>query len=91
VPALRYVVADVFTDRPLAGNPVADFTDARDIPEELLVEPCLFLMRRVHQPERNVCLAQALDVSLLLRQRGVGSFALNKRLTRGLKLGVPPR
>ncbi|MGB2876318.1 MAG: PhzF family phenazine biosynthesis protein [Gaiellaceae bacterium] len=26
---LRYVVADVFTDTPLAGNPVAVFTDAR--------------------------------------------------------------
>jgi trans-2,3-dihydro-3-hydroxyanthranilate isomerase len=32
----RYVVADVFTDRPLAGNQVAVFTDAREIPEELL-------------------------------------------------------
>ena len=34
--AFRYVVADVFTDRPLEGNQVAVFTDARDIPEELL-------------------------------------------------------
>jgi trans-2,3-dihydro-3-hydroxyanthranilate isomerase len=33
---LRYVVADVFTDVPLAGNPVAVFTDAREIPEERL-------------------------------------------------------
>jgi trans-2,3-dihydro-3-hydroxyanthranilate isomerase len=32
----RYVVADVFTDVPLAGNPVAVFTDARGIPEERL-------------------------------------------------------
>jgi trans-2,3-dihydro-3-hydroxyanthranilate isomerase len=29
VRAFRYVVADVFTDTPLAGNPVAVFTDAR--------------------------------------------------------------
>ncbi|HSK17276.1 MAG TPA: PhzF family phenazine biosynthesis protein [Gaiellaceae bacterium] len=29
----RYVVADVFTDRPLAGNQLAVFTDAREIPE----------------------------------------------------------
>src|SRR5918996_5333134 len=29
----RYVVADVFTDRPLTGNQLAVFTDARDIPE----------------------------------------------------------
>ena len=32
----RYVVADVFTDKPLAGNQLAVFTDARDIPDELL-------------------------------------------------------
>jgi trans-2,3-dihydro-3-hydroxyanthranilate isomerase len=36
VAAFRYVVADVFTDVPLAGNPVAVFTDAREIPEERL-------------------------------------------------------
>lgn len=32
----RYVIADVFTDTPLAGNQVAVFTDAREIPEESL-------------------------------------------------------
>jgi trans-2,3-dihydro-3-hydroxyanthranilate isomerase len=32
----RYVVADVFTDRPLEGNQLAVFTDAREISEELL-------------------------------------------------------
>ena len=32
----RYVVADVFTDIPLAGNQVAVFTDAREIPEDSL-------------------------------------------------------
>lgn len=32
----RYVVADVFTDRPLTGNQLAVFTDASEIPEELL-------------------------------------------------------
>lgn len=36
VPSFRYVVADVFTDVPLAGNQLAVFTDARAIPEELL-------------------------------------------------------
>jgi trans-2,3-dihydro-3-hydroxyanthranilate isomerase len=36
VAAFRYVVADVFTDRPLEGNPLAVFTDARGIPEPLL-------------------------------------------------------
>lgn len=32
----RYVVCDVFTDTPLEGNQLAVFTDARDLPEELL-------------------------------------------------------
>jgi trans-2,3-dihydro-3-hydroxyanthranilate isomerase len=36
VPSFRYVFADVFTDRPLAGNQLAVFTDARDLPEALL-------------------------------------------------------
>jgi trans-2,3-dihydro-3-hydroxyanthranilate isomerase len=36
VAAFRYVVCDVFTDRPLEGNQLAVFTDARSIPEELL-------------------------------------------------------
>jgi trans-2,3-dihydro-3-hydroxyanthranilate isomerase len=34
VRTLRYVVADVFTDTPLAGNPVAVFTDARELENE---------------------------------------------------------
>jgi trans-2,3-dihydro-3-hydroxyanthranilate isomerase len=34
VRTLRYVVADVFTDTPLAGNPVAVFTDARELETE---------------------------------------------------------
>jgi trans-2,3-dihydro-3-hydroxyanthranilate isomerase len=36
VATFRYVVADVFTDRPLAGNQLAVFTDATDIPDDLL-------------------------------------------------------
>ena len=32
----RYVVCDVFTDVPLAGNQLAVFTDARGIPEDML-------------------------------------------------------
>jgi trans-2,3-dihydro-3-hydroxyanthranilate isomerase len=36
MPTFRYVVADVFTDKPLHGNQLAVFTDARAIPEELL-------------------------------------------------------
>src|SRR6185437_5515515 len=34
----RYVVIDVFTDRPLAGNQVAVFTDARDLTSEEMQE-----------------------------------------------------
>jgi trans-2,3-dihydro-3-hydroxyanthranilate isomerase len=36
VPAFRFVVADVFTDRALTGNQLAVFTDATDIPEDAL-------------------------------------------------------
>lgn len=36
MPTFRYVVADVFTDVPLAGNQLAVFTDATQIPEERL-------------------------------------------------------
>lgn len=34
--SFRYVICDVFTDAPLAGNQLCVFTDARDIPEALL-------------------------------------------------------
>ncbi|MFZ5895867.1 MAG: PhzF family phenazine biosynthesis protein [Myxococcota bacterium] len=33
---LRYVLADVFTDRPLTGNPLAVFTDARTLTPEAM-------------------------------------------------------
>ncbi|MDP8910899.1 MAG: PhzF family phenazine biosynthesis protein [Actinomycetota bacterium] len=36
MPTFRYVVADVFTDTPLAGNALAVFTNAQEIPEQLL-------------------------------------------------------
>lgn len=36
MPTYRYVVADVFTDRPLSGNQLAVFTDARALPEASL-------------------------------------------------------
>jgi trans-2,3-dihydro-3-hydroxyanthranilate isomerase len=36
VGTFRYVIADVFTDVPLAGNQVAVFTDAREIAEDRL-------------------------------------------------------
>jgi trans-2,3-dihydro-3-hydroxyanthranilate isomerase len=36
VPTLRYVLADVFTDRPLTGNQLAVFTDARELDPETM-------------------------------------------------------
>ncbi len=36
VSTFRYVIADVFTDTPLAGNQLAVFTDARQIPDDRL-------------------------------------------------------
>jgi trans-2,3-dihydro-3-hydroxyanthranilate isomerase len=36
VQALRYVVVDVFTDRPLTGNQLAVFTDARGLAAEMM-------------------------------------------------------
>ena len=36
MPTLRYVVADVFTDTPLEGNPLAVFTDGRDVDDVLM-------------------------------------------------------
>jgi trans-2,3-dihydro-3-hydroxyanthranilate isomerase len=36
MPTLRYVVADVFTDKPLEGNQLAVFTDGRDVDDELM-------------------------------------------------------
>jgi trans-2,3-dihydro-3-hydroxyanthranilate isomerase len=36
VPTLRYVVADVFTDRPLTGNQLAVFTDGRVLDAETM-------------------------------------------------------
>jgi len=52
VATFRYVIADVFTDVPLAGNQVAVFTDAREIPEERL-QP---LAREINYSE-NCCVS----------------------------------
>jgi trans-2,3-dihydro-3-hydroxyanthranilate isomerase len=38
MPTFRFVIADVFTDVPFAGNQLAVFTDAREIPEERVQE-----------------------------------------------------
>ena len=36
MPRFRFLTADVFTDQPFGGNPLAVFPDARDIPEHRL-------------------------------------------------------
>lgn len=41
--SFRYVLADVFTDRPLQGNQLAVFTDARDLDEVTMQELALEL------------------------------------------------
>ena len=41
--SFRYVLADVFTDRALAGNQLAVFTDARDLDELTMQELALEL------------------------------------------------
>ena len=57
MPSFRYVVCDVFTDRPLEGNQLAVFTDAREIPEgtlQLLARETAFSETVfVYPPERG--------------------------------------
>jgi trans-2,3-dihydro-3-hydroxyanthranilate isomerase len=59
----RFVVADVFTDVPLAGNQLAVFTDAREIPEELL-QP---LAREINFSETVFVYPAAADGDALIR------------------------
>jgi trans-2,3-dihydro-3-hydroxyanthranilate isomerase len=49
--SLRYVLCDVFTDRPLEGNQLCVFTDAREIPEAMLQQ----LAREVNYSETVFC------------------------------------
>lgn len=49
---LSYVVIDVFTDRALAGNPLAVFTDARGLPADLMQA----LARELHLSETTFVL-----------------------------------
>src|SRR5947208_15842920 len=66
----RYVIADVFTDVPLAGNPVAVFTDAREIPEDML-QP---LARELNLSE-TVFVYPSLRRDRAMRQRSRGGTA----------------
>ena len=57
---LRYVVADVFTDVPLAGNQLAVFTDGRGVDDETMQKLAREMnvseasFRRYHVPTRLV-------------------------------------
>jgi trans-2,3-dihydro-3-hydroxyanthranilate isomerase len=59
----RYVVCDVFTDTPLTGNGLAVFTDARDLPEELM-QP---LARELNLSETVFVLPKEADGNVRIR------------------------
>jgi trans-2,3-dihydro-3-hydroxyanthranilate isomerase len=63
VATFRYVVCDVFTDTPLAGNQLAVFTDAREIPEEMLQD----LAREMNYSETVFVLPKEADGHARLR------------------------
>ena len=86
--AFRYVFCDVFTDRPLAGNQLAVFTDARDIPEELL-QP---LAREVNFSETAFVYPPAGEAHARLRiftPRSELPFAGHPVLGAAFVLGLP--
>ena len=62
----RYVIADVFTDTPLEGNPLAVFTDAEAIPEAILQR----LARELNLSETNVKVLQFRALNRAGRERG---------------------
>jgi len=55
--AYRYEICDVFTDTPLAGNPLAVFVDAREIPEGRLLP----LAREINYSETVFAYAPGAD------------------------------
>lgn len=61
--SLRYVIADVFTDRPLAGNQLAVFTNAQEIPEHLLQQ----LAKEIGFSETVFCYPAAGEVHARIR------------------------
>ena len=60
----RYVVIDVFTDRPLTGNQLAVFTDARDLDTVTMQD----LAREMNFAETVYCLPpSSLDADVRIR------------------------
>jgi trans-2,3-dihydro-3-hydroxyanthranilate isomerase len=89
VAGFRFVVADVFTDVPLAGNQLAVFTDARELPEETL-QP---LAREIGFSETVYVLpAESLDADVRIRIFTPGRelpFAGHPTLGTAFVLGGP--
>ena len=74
---LRYVICDVFTDTPLAGNPVAVFTDGRDVEAE-----------RMQQLARETNLSETVFV-LPAEEGGNARIRYSRRPRRSRSRGIP--
>lgn len=88
MPTLRYVVADVFTGTPLAGNQLAVFTDAREIPEDMLQR----LAREMNFSETVFVLPKEGDGHVRIRiftPAGEIPFAGHPTLGTAFVLGAP--
>src|ERR1700741_3506066 len=88
MPTFRYVVADVFTDTPLEGNQLAVFTDARELPEDML-QP---LAREINFRESVFFYPKAGDGHVRIRIFTPGSelpFAGHPTLGTAFVLGGP--
>jgi trans-2,3-dihydro-3-hydroxyanthranilate isomerase len=84
----RYVVVDVFTDTPLEGNPLGVFTDAREIPDELMQR----LARELNLSETVFVLPKegAGDVRIrIFTPAGELPFAGHPTLGAAFVLGLP--
>ena len=81
----RYVVADVFTDTPLAGNPVAVFTDGRGLGDEEMQRRALKLREKVLSPEHPDTLTSMSNLARVLDSQGKYEVA-EKMQRRALEL-----
>jgi len=92
---LRFVLVDVFADRPLAGNPLAVFPAADDIPEEKL-QP---IAREMDHPATAFLLRPTLPgaafrLRIFSREREIafaGHPALGAHFVHALETGRPGR
>jgi len=85
-----YVIVDVFTDTPLEGNPLAVFTDARDVPSERMQQ----IAREMNLSETVFVLPAEDDADARIRIFTPSSelpFAGHPTLGAALVLGEPTR